>query len=238
MSGPRVTSGEDSRQDYGTPADFLVVIERRFGPIQFDLAAHAANHKHARYFAPGHLIETFDPKKGSPAAISASLISAGGDRDEVELAIRTALARSLVTADKQKISVRNHDPNAYGFDAFAHDWSALYKMDPNPEAPWTLFLNCEFSDCAPWAEKFLMEARRGADGVLLTPAALGSNWCRDHILGKADVYELNGRLCFDGKNVFPKDCMLTHFWPGMTGARHLWDWRRDALLYSWNLAAA
>jgi len=235
MSGPRVTSGEDSRQDYGTPANLLSAIAHRFDPIQFDLAAHAANHKHARYFAPPELVETFEAGKTVAGDMMDRLTAAGGDRDEVVQAVLVAVeAAEAASSGKAKVSVKNHDPNAFGFDSFKFDWSSLRTMDPSAGPRWLLFLNCEFSDCEPWAAKFLMEAQRGADGVLLTPAALGSNWCRDHILGKADVYELNGRLCFDGKNVFPKDCMVTHFWPGMTGARHLWDWKRDKLIYSWS----
>lgn len=238
MSGPRVTSGEDSKQDYGTPANLLAAVERRFGRIEFDLAAHAANHKHERYFAPIDLIETFDPKKSDQVAIYESLVAAGGQEDEVRRAVAEAASMAESSGDKVKIRVANHDPNACALNSFAHNWSELSKMDRGAGPSWLLFLNCEFNDCAPWAEKFLMEGRRGATGVLLTPSSLGANWCRDHILGKADVYELNGRLCFDGKNVFPKDCMVSHFWPGMTGARHLWDWKRDKLIMSWALAPA
>jgi hypothetical protein len=237
MSGPRVTSGEDSRQDYGTPPNLLAAIERRFGRIEFDLAAHAANHKHDRYFAPIDLVETFDPKKSDQIAVYESLVAAGGQEDEVRRAVAQAAADAAAKGDKVTIRVANHDPNAYALNAFAHNWSELSKMDPGAGPSWLLFLNCEFSDCEPWAEKFLMEARRGASGVLLTPSSLGSRWCLRHILGKADIYEMRERPSFDGKFPFPKDCIVTHFWPGMTGARHLWDWKRDKLIYSWAMVA-
>jgi len=43
-----------SKQDYGTPAPFLAAVERRFGPIVWDLAAHASNTVCGdRYFGPG-----------------------------------------------------------------------------------------------------------------------------------------------------------------------------------------
>jgi hypothetical protein len=52
ISGTRVTSGKDSKQDYATPADFMSAVKKRFGPISFDLAAHNHNRKHDNYFAP------------------------------------------------------------------------------------------------------------------------------------------------------------------------------------------
>ena len=39
-----------SKQDYGTPWEFIDAVAARFGPIAFDLAAHAANCKHADYY--------------------------------------------------------------------------------------------------------------------------------------------------------------------------------------------
>jgi hypothetical protein len=50
--GARISTGSDSRQDYKTPADFMTAVARRFGPIAFDLAAHAANKQSPNYFAP------------------------------------------------------------------------------------------------------------------------------------------------------------------------------------------
>ena len=40
MSGPRVTSGTESKQDYATPDQLIGIVAKRFGPISFDLAAH------------------------------------------------------------------------------------------------------------------------------------------------------------------------------------------------------
>lgn len=39
-----------TRQDYGTPWPFIHAIEKRFGPIAFDLAASHENTKAPRYF--------------------------------------------------------------------------------------------------------------------------------------------------------------------------------------------
>lgn len=51
MSEPEQKPGR-SKQDYGTPRIFLDAVERRFGPIGFDLAAHAENAVVPDYFSP------------------------------------------------------------------------------------------------------------------------------------------------------------------------------------------
>lgn len=41
-----------SVQDYGTPWEFIRAVERRFGPIVCDLAAHEGNAKASAYYTP------------------------------------------------------------------------------------------------------------------------------------------------------------------------------------------
>lgn len=41
----------NSNQSYATPPDFMSAVEKRFGPIAFDLAASPHNTKHANYFS-------------------------------------------------------------------------------------------------------------------------------------------------------------------------------------------
>ncbi len=48
-TGPSMNKGK-SKQDYGTPRDFLDAVEKRFGSIHFDLAASASNAKAQDYF--------------------------------------------------------------------------------------------------------------------------------------------------------------------------------------------
>lgn len=48
---PRQKPGR-SRQDYGTPPEFLSAVQRRFGRITFDLAAHASNRVVPVHFGP------------------------------------------------------------------------------------------------------------------------------------------------------------------------------------------
>jgi hypothetical protein len=52
LSGARISTGRDSKQDYRTPADFMEAVTARFGPVTFDLAAHAENTQSPNYFAP------------------------------------------------------------------------------------------------------------------------------------------------------------------------------------------
>lgn len=40
-----------SKQDFGTPPEFIAAVERRFGRVGFDLAAHADNCVHPQYFS-------------------------------------------------------------------------------------------------------------------------------------------------------------------------------------------
>lgn len=194
MSGPSVSSGPDSKQDYQTPREFIAAVEKRFGKIQFDLAAVAANAQHERYFAPDKIIEVIGKGK-----------------------------------KRQVIVHPHHDPKAYGHDAFKHDWSQLTRSLPSG----ILWLNCEFGDIPPWAGKCRVEGHRGAEITLLTPASVGANWFRDTVAGVSDTYLLNGRMSFDGKNVYPKDCMLSHWHPAATGLICVWDWNADQLHTIW-----
>lgn len=49
MSEPVQKPGR-SKQDYATPWEFIRAVEARFGPIDFDLAAHEGNTKCITYF--------------------------------------------------------------------------------------------------------------------------------------------------------------------------------------------
>jgi phage N-6-adenine-methyltransferase len=62
--GARLSTGADSIQDYATPANFIAAVERRFGPIVFDLAADASNAKAREYFTEKRnaLAESWSPR--------------------------------------------------------------------------------------------------------------------------------------------------------------------------------
>lgn len=86
-----------------------------------------------------------------------------------------------------------------------------------------LWLNPPFNNISPWAKKCDDESRLGARILLLTPASVGSNWFCNHVHRKALVLGLNGRICFDGKNGFPKDCILSCY--GFGVGFDTWRWK-------------
>jgi hypothetical protein len=216
----RISKGDQSEQDAASPPEFMRQIERRFGPLQFDLAAHAGNKKHARYFAPRDFVEAYDPAKVARGIFVRRLMRAGAHLDEVEAAL------DALGGKKGKIRVPNHDPEAFGLDAFKFDWSHLSQHFHTSGSPGLLYDNCEYNDIERYAEKHAIEAKRGANSLLLTPASVGSNWWRDHCAGVADTYLLNGRITFIGSTApYPKDLALSHFHPGAVGLIELWDWR-------------
>lgn len=115
-------------------------------------------------------------------------------------------------------------------DALKRDWTKLRGE---------LWLNPPFGNIAPWAQKCADTAGRSASHFFwpfgwpnrriyfLVPAAVGSNWFAAHVHERARVYFLNGRLSFDGKNPYPKDCILAVY-DGCAYGYQVWDWRKDA----------
>lgn len=187
----RLSTGSGSKQDYATPPDFIAAVERTFGPIIFDLAAHKDNTKHERFFAHP-----------------------------------------------------DHAEGAYGIDALKQDWAHTAKhliRGVSPTGYHLMWLNPEFSHITPWAKKCAQERLLLPDDIsipLLVPAAIGSNWFRDHVYRKAWTLAVNGRICFDGVGLYPKDCILALF--GNQSHKQLtnsplnhfniWDWRNDKLV--------
>jgi hypothetical protein len=226
MSGPRVTSGTESKQDYATPDSLIAAVVKRFGPISFDLAAHAGNKKHPRYFAPTHFTEAIE----SETEISRTVLDGAVPGTVISL-VKYDKKKKLYIYEKK---IRNDDPEAYAKDAFAHSWAALSKKFDNehPSGLGHLWLNCEFGDITPWSDRCKSEGRDGANITLLTPMTT-ANWFRDGIAGEADAYGLSGRLSFDGKNVFPKDCLISRYGPEICGDFYLWDWQRDVICQRW-----
>lgn len=228
MGGPRITSGSDSEQDQKTPPDFMAAVTGRWGPICFDLAAHAGNAQHERYFAPSEFVYT-----GTEEEIShrpGKLVQLFKDEKR-----KQPKRRSKTNELLYEKRVPNDDKRAYGLDAFAHSWSALSKKFTIGDSSGLLWLNCEFNDTERWAERCMQEAEQGAHILLLTPIAM-TNWFRDYVQGIADTILLIGRLSFDGKNPYPKDCMLNYFHPSLrsdlTSEISFWDWRTSKVLGS------
>jgi phage N-6-adenine-methyltransferase len=162
----------------------------------------------------------------------------------------------------------------FGIDQFAIDFAADYENALSPYAyfdesidallvdQWADFckvtcvaydnwgwLNPPFSHIAPWAAKCAETKRGGGQVLLLVPAAVGANWFRDHVFGKALVIFLNGRLCFiddwattvdpaswkkfgEWRNftsppLYPKDCMLCVYSPVVEPGTEVWTWGKE-----------
>lgn len=231
--GPRVTSGEDSKQDYATPDDFIRAVEARFGPIQFDLAAHSGNKKHRRYLAPSHLVTVGTAEELNLDLHTIEILNMNGvyEREATAIAFKKVDKKSKAKIYEKRVV--NDDKDAFGFDAFKHSWATLSRKFPMPNGtPGLGWLNCEFNDCERWSAKSFTEMQQGANLTLLTPAVV-ANWWRDNCAGKADCYLLSGRLCFDGKNVYPKDCCLSHFSPEARGRMYIWEWKADVVHQLW-----
>lgn len=86
------------------------------------------------------------------------------------------------------------------------------------------WLNPPFGHIEPWARKC---AESGIKIAFLVPAAVGSNWFRDWVDGKARVLLLNGRLSFDGIAPYPKDCVLCLY--GAEPGYEVWSWKQARL---------
>jgi phage N-6-adenine-methyltransferase len=100
-------------------------------------------------------------------------------------------------------------------DALAHDWSWINGW---------CWLNPPFGRIAPWAKKCAEEGAKGVKIALLVPAAVGSNWYRDYVRNHAYVFDLEGRISFDGVAPYPKDCVLALYGTPFRGSAG-WNWR-------------
>lgn len=233
MGGPRITTGSNSKQHYKTPADFMKAVERKHGDVFFDLAADASNHQVPRYFAPREFEQKLEFDEVTTDEIRAtgdSLLVRGAAQNDVDVFVQTALVDHALAAAgglrKATYTIANSDSRAAGFDAFSHDWSKINGL---------CWLNCNFNACEMWADRCVVEAKKGANILLLTPLTM-TVWARDLVLPNSDVSMLSGRLCFDGVSVFPKDCMLSLFGPAKKETFvETWEWRTGRVHNRWRI---
>jgi phage N-6-adenine-methyltransferase len=98
-----------------------------------------------------------------------------------------------------------------------------------------LWLNPPFGHIEPWAKKCQVSTRTEGRAIyFLTPASVGASWFARHVWRDcvhAVVLALEGRLSFDGKAPYPKDCMLTVWDAVRLYGKHtrfnVWDWRKE-----------
>ncbi len=103
-------------------------------------------------------------------------------------------------------------------DSLKQDWAQAHGL---------LWLNPPFDNIKPWALKCadtIHNCRRTDPLLFLTPASVGAQWFQRWVVPYAHVIELEDRLCFDGKNPYPKDCVLNVYYAGITG-RSSWRWK-------------
>jgi len=123
----------------------------------------------------------------------------------------------------------DNDLLAEGYDSLAQDWLELATTVPEGSIMW---LNPPFKRITPWARKCFefQEAIKKTDLIVdigfLVPASVGANWYRDYLFEKTCTKFLNGRICFDGKDLFPKDCLFGLFGPGHEPDIKIWEWQK------------
>lgn len=156
LTGPSVKRFR-SVQVVGTPWEFLRAVEKKFGPLAWDLAATIDNAKAASFITPE-------------------------------------------------------------MDTFRQDWAKLL----NGGLGW---LNPEFDPMVKWVAKCSSEQRKGAEFLVLTPAAIGANWFWDHVQPFATVYSV-GRMKFEGhQDPYPKDLLLNHYCANPNHELQRWKWK-------------
>lgn len=103
-------------------------------------------------------------------------------------------------------------------DSLVQPWADLHPTG-------TLWLNPEFGDVAPWAQKCAFEAQlRSGVIAMLVPASVGANWWFDFVHQKAMVLALTPRVKFIGHTAgFPKDLALCIYGQQANGF-DVWDW--------------
>lgn len=117
-------------------------------------------------------------------------------------------------------------------DSLKQDWAALAKtLHHKPPGLGLLWLNPPFANITPWAHKCMIECVKsdfpwGIRIAFLVPASVGSRWFADYVSGEANVFFLTGRLSFDGKAPFMKDCLLALYGPRTGEVMETWDWRK------------
>lgn len=104
--------------------------------------------------------------------------------------------------------------------------------------PWDgqcMWLNPPFGATRQWLKRAAgeLEALRASGRRLyvLVPAAVGANWFRDYVWGKAQVRLLSGRITFVGMaHGFDRDCMMLVYGPPAEQADVcIWRWAEGKL---------
>lgn len=126
------------------------------------------------------------------------------------------IAFDLAATTANHVAPYWYGPGGVYLDALASDveW----------DAPGLQWLNPPYADIAPWAEKAATYVGTGALIAMLIPAAIGTNYFRQHIHGKALVLALSPRPTFVGHTQsYPKDLILCLY--GKAPGFDCWRWK-------------
>lgn len=113
-------------------------------------------------------------------------------------------------------SAENTVANAFLTEAdnsLNYDWSCI--------EGWS-WCNPPYSHITPWVKKASESTNKIA---MLLPASVGSNWWRDYVHLRAEVWFLNGRVKFVGAPTHsPKDHVILLYNAGEPGHYEVWTW--------------
>lgn len=112
--------------------------------------------------------------------------------------------------------------NAWAACYFTPEKDSLAAESVWPTNDYLCWLNPPYDNIAPWAKKCLESKSKI---LFLTPASVGANWFQRWVMHKAYVLFLTPRLSFDGKNPYPKDCILSVFNSGCGPGFDGWKWK-------------
>lgn len=118
-----------------------------------------------------------------------------------------------------------HHTNAKAPAFYTKEQNTLVQAWAKDYPDGNLWLNPEFADIEPYAEKCWVESRQRHGLIhLLVPASIGANWFAKFVAGKSYVEGLSPRITFEGcDQPYPKDVMLCTYGYGLSGFS-TWRW--------------
>ena len=228
--GARISTGKDNKQDYSTPAELMSAVEGRFGPIAFDLAAHAGNAKSPNYFAP---------VTGREGPLPVDTMAYGMDAFDHDWS-RLSCETFFDPRHEELVEVATPTVRWIGPGQAIGSVDRTMEKVSSPRRG-LLWLNCEFGSIPRWLKRVRDESKKGANILSLTPASVGSVWFDELVAANANVYLLRPRIPFIPGEPYNKDCMLSHFMDPRDVREDerfpficTWDWKTDEISHIWH----
>jgi phage N-6-adenine-methyltransferase len=169
---------------------------------------------------------TDTPKKTGPSMARGSSRQDYSTPPEFMAAVRSKFGPIIFDLAASVENKQHPDYYSEEGNALVQDWHQIHLNRSDPHSGF-LWLNPPFGDIEPWAKKCAEEMKLGARILFLVPASVGSKWYWKYVAPYASVLALKQRICFDGKNGFPKDLILACYCYGLKGFQP-WDWKKEA----------